>query len=97
MAKSFTLHKSAHCPHSAVKWPHWVRKKYRYEILGIFDQILRMDCLNYCFIVKLRSFLVIFTNFDVFKIAISKSTCMNSLKIRQICISHKIWIDISQL
>ena len=97
MARSGVPRKSALCPRSAVKWPHWVRKKFRYEILGIFDQILRMDCQNYCFIVKFRSFLVIFTNFDIFKIAISKSTCINSLKIRQICISHKIWIDISQL
>ena len=35
--------KSAHCPHSAVKWPHCVRKKYGYEILGIFDHIYSLD------------------------------------------------------
>ena len=44
MAKSSTSHKSAHCPHSAVKWPHWVRKKIDYEILRIFEQILLYKC-----------------------------------------------------
>ena len=44
MAKSSTSHKSAHCPHSAVKWPHWVREKIDHEILGFFEQILLYEC-----------------------------------------------------
>ena len=47
--------KSAHCPHSAVKWPHLVRKKFGYEILKIFEQVLIYEWLNFMkFILELK-------------------------------------------
>ena len=47
MVKSFTSHKSAHCQHCAVKWPHLVQQKNVYEILKIFEQILIYEWSNF--------------------------------------------------
>ena len=96
MAKSSTSHKSAHCPHSAVKWPHWVRKKIDNEILGIFEQILLYECTKVMkFIIEQKKFEIL-SNFDIFKIEISLSKIIAILKSVQICLNQKIWDHISQ-
>ena len=63
--------KSAHCPHSAVKWPHLVRKKSGYEILSIFEHILLYERTKLPKLILEPKYFVILCNFDVFKIAIS--------------------------
>ena len=73
-----------------------IREKSGFEIPAIFDQILRMEYIKYSFMVKLGSFFAIFANFDFFETEISESIFMNSIKFRQICISHEIWIYTTQ-
>ena len=70
MAKSLTSHKSAHHFFPGKNRIRKIREKSGSGIPAIFDQILRMDCQKFCFVVKHRSFFVILTDFEISKIAI---------------------------
>ena len=96
MALSLTLPKLAQekIPGKNQIWK--IREKSGFKIPAIFDQILRMEYIKYSFMVKLGSFFAIFANFDIFETEISQSIFMNSIKFRQICISHEIWIYTTQ-
>ena len=78
MSLNLTLHKLAQQKNPGKNRIRKIREKSRYKIPAIFEQILRNECLKYDFLAKHRSFLVIFTNFDIFKSEISKSILMNS-------------------
>ena len=80
MAKSSTSHKSAHCPHCAVKWPHLVRGKNVYEILKIFEQILIYEWSNFMkFILELKKFEIL-NKLDIFNTLITLSKIIAILK-----------------
>ena len=81
MARSGVPRKSALCPHSAVKRPHWVRKKFQYEILGIFDQILLYERPKMLILILELKLFEILSNFDVSKIEILLSKIITMLKI----------------
>ena len=74
MGKNLTSRNLPQPPAQCGKMAALSAEKISYEILGNFCPILSMDCLNYCFIIKLLSFPVIFTYFDISTIAISQST-----------------------
>ena len=96
MGKSLTSRKSAHSFVPGKNRIRKIREKSGFENPAIFDQILRMEYIKYSFMVKLGSFFAIFANFDFFETEISESIFMNSIKFRQICISHEIWIYTTQ-
>ena len=96
MALNLTVSKSLQTKIPGKNQIRKIREKSGFEIPAIFDQILRMEYLKYSFMVKLGSFFAIFANFDIFETEISESIFMNSIKFRQICISHEIWIYTTQ-
>ena len=71
MALSLTSRKSAHCFVSGKKPDPENPEKFRIQKSGNFDQILRMECINNDFMVKCRSFFVIFTYLSILGIEIS--------------------------
>ena len=80
MAESLTLRKSAHCFFPGKNRIRKIREKSGSVISGIFDQILVTVYENGQIFEEQRFFLEIFTNFDVFKIAIFQPTIVTMNK-----------------
>ena len=80
MALSLTLPKLAHKKIPGKNRIRKIREKSGSVISGIFDQILVTVYENGQIFEEQRFFLEIFTNFDVFKIAISPSKNIAMLK-----------------
>ena len=80
MALSLTLHKLAQQKNPGKNRIRKIREKSGSVISGIFDQILFTVYKNGQIFEEQRFFLEIFTNFDVFKIAISPSKDIAMLK-----------------
>ena len=80
MALSLTLHKLAQQKILGKNRIRKIREKSGSVISGIFDQILVTVYKNGQIFEEQRFFLEIFTNFDVFKIAISPSKNITILK-----------------
>ena len=96
MALSLTLPKLAHKKIPGKNRIRKIREKSGFEIPAIFDQILRMEYLKYSFMVKLGSFFAILLILTFSKSRFVGSNVRILEKVCQICISHKILIDISQ-
>ena len=80
MVKILTLHNLAHYFFPGKNRIRKIREKSGSVISGIFDQILVTVYENGQIFEEQRFFLEIFTNFDVFKIAISPSKNIAMLK-----------------
>ena len=80
MSKSLTSRKSAHSFVPGKNRIRKIREKSGSVISGIFDQILVTVYENGQIFEEQRFFFEIFTNFDVFKIAISPSKNIAMLK-----------------
>ena len=80
MALSLTSHKSPQEKNPGKNRIRKIREKSGYKNQGIFDQILVTVYKNGQIFEEQSFFLEIFTNFDVFKIAISPSKNIAMLK-----------------
>ena len=101
MARTLTLHKSAHCFFPGKNRIRKIREKSGYEISNILGEILRKDTINCCFMVKCGFLFVIHTNFDIFDTPIfdfiSTNLYKNQLDIHFVVTWDIFWFIITVL